>query len=330
MMERGVKPPRVLAVVVLYKRHPERAQAFVTLRAAIQEYQKRGEECQIALYDNSPDSNCADDLPEGVFYESGRNNPGLAVAYNWALERAQSSHCEWLLTLDQDTSLPLDYLVKLGAHAERLRGQQEVGAIVPQVFAGTRRLSPNWFLAGAWPRFYRAGYVGIPESRTFAFNSGSLLRVQALQAVGGYDPRFWLDYCDAYLFCKLHKHGFKVFIAGDTAVQHQFSMLDFKNSVSLARYQNIVKAGSAFWDLEMNLLGQMDHNGRLLFRVLKHLLRADQPAFLKVTLRELQRRLLQSKERRLAAWEEDLRQEGRLRTEGDLIGPKGEEEHLER
>ena len=141
-----------------------------------------------------------------------------------------SKRSEWLLTLDQDTAVPDDFFVKMAAAARASTRYAGIGAIVPQIAAGGRQLSPNYFQFGAIPRWYRTGYVGVPREPVFAFNSGAMLRVAALQQVGGYDPRFWLDDSDAMIFSKLHEHGKRVYVAGDIQVEHEFSMKDMQQT----------------------------------------------------------------------------------------------------
>ncbi len=170
------------------------------------------------LWDNSPEPEGARDLPEGVHYFTDESNSGLATAYNRALAWASEHGSEWLLTLDQDTAVPADFFVKMAAAAQASTRYAGIGAIVPQIAAGERRLSPNYFQFGAIPRWYRTGYVGVPGEPVFAFNSGAMLRVEALQQAGGYDPRFWLDNSDAMIFSKLHEHGKRVYVAGDIQV----------------------------------------------------------------------------------------------------------------
>ena len=150
--------------------------------------------------------------------------------------------------------MPADFFVRMAAAASESTRYAGIGAIVPQIAAGGRQLSPNWFQFGAIPRWYRTGYVGVPSEPVFAFNSGAMLRVDALKQVGGYDPRFWLDNSDAMIFSKLHEHGKRVYVAGDIQVEHEFSMKDMQRRMSPARYQNARSGGDG-------VLGSADESG---------------------------------------------------------------------
>ena len=67
--------------------------------------------------------------------------------------------------------------------------------------------------------------MGVPDAPTFALNSASLLRVEALCEVDGYDPRFWLDASDHAIFHRLHEHDKRVYVAGNMTVTHGLSLL---------------------------------------------------------------------------------------------------------
>ena len=57
-----------------------------------------------------------------IHYVHDPSNGGLAPAYNFALEHAESEGREWLLLFDQDTSLTVDFLVELVTLATTLHG----------------------------------------------------------------------------------------------------------------------------------------------------------------------------------------------------------------
>lgn len=48
-----------------------------------------------------------------------------------------------------------------------------------------------YFPLGRYTQWFPLGYVGVPETPTYALDSAPSLRVDALYQVGGYDPRFW-------------------------------------------------------------------------------------------------------------------------------------------
>ncbi len=291
----------ITAVIVMYQQLPENSDAFVTLQQAYACARGTGVRLQILVYDNTPYKQTVPSLPEGVLYVAAQRNEGLATAYNHAAALGEIHGSQWLLTLDQDTKLPRNFLEHMVAIALEVEQTPVVAAIVPHILGDGRLLSPYCFKAGALPSWYRLGFYGCPARDVFAFNSGALVRISTLRQVGGYDPWFWLDNSDTLLFRQLHRHGKRVFVAGEIKVQHQFSMLDLKNRTSIQRYHNVLLAESAFWDLEMSTLAGLERTARLSVRAAKQVKRRD-TVLLPITLEFLKRRLFWSRQKRLRHW----------------------------
>jgi glycosyltransferase involved in cell wall biosynthesis len=293
---------KVMVVIVLYRIAPKESPAFKSVMAARQEFGRDAGDVRVLLWDNSPMAGAGEGLPEGVAYFADVSNSGLATAYNRALEWAELHGAEWLLTLDQDTAVTAEFFEKMAAAAVESSRYSGIGAVVPQIAAGGKQLSPNWFQLGAIPRWYRSGYTGVPAEPVFAFNSGAMLRVDALKQVGGYDLRFWLDDSDAMIFSKLHEHGKRVYVAGDIQVEHEFSMKDMQRRMSPVRYRNALLAETAFWDLRMNRMAGWERALRLMVRMVKHWMRGDSAELRQITWQALMRRLFTSRRRRIEEW----------------------------
>jgi len=294
----------VTAVIVLYRMEFAQSPAFQSVMRAREKVGAGFDlgDVHVLLWDNSPKTETERDLPANVHYFPDENNTGLATAYNRAMEWASLNGSEWLLTLDQDTAVPDDFFLKMAAAAHESTRYAGVGAIVPQIAANGRQLSPNCFKFGAIPQWYRAGYIGVPGEPVFAFNSSAMLKVAALKQVGGYDPRFWLDDSDAMIFSKLHEHGKRVYVAGNIQVEHEFSMKDMQKRMSPERYRNSLFAETAFWDLRMNRAAGWERTLRLALRLVKQWIRKDSAELRRITWQALMRRLFTSRHRRIEEW----------------------------
>jgi GT2 family glycosyltransferase len=296
----------VTVVIVLYGISAEDSPAFRSILASRQRLRSERGEAHILLWDNSPDPQIIiPDLADGVHYFPDQTNSGLATAYNHAIAWAVEHGSEWLLTLDQDTAVPEDFFDKMAAAAQASTRYAGIGAIVPQIATEGRQLSPNWFQFGAIPRWYRAGFTGVPREPVFAFNSGAMLRVSALRQVGGYDPRFWLDDSDAMIFSKLHERGKRAYVAGEIQVEHEFSMKDMQRRMSPQRYRNALFAETAFWDLRMNRAAGWERALRLMVRLIKQQFRGDSAELRRITWQALMRRLFTTRRRRIEEWMRD-------------------------
>lgn len=292
---------RILAVIVLYRMDAEASATYQSLLASHAALQTDAVDLHIRLHDNSPGVT-SPQLPEMVTYIGDSSNSGLAQAYNHALTAALDEGYEWLLTLDQDTALPKDMLQRFAQTLDGLGEASDVGAVTPEIHASGRIVSPNWFAAGALAQWFPEGYRGIPEQQVFAFNSGSLVRVAALRQIGGYSPWFWLDNSDAWLYQQLHDHGKRVFVAGDIRLDHDFSMMNMSERIPPARYETILLAESAFWDMHRNRLAGMERTARLAGRLWKHSRRGDPQELQRLTRRMLALRLFHGRAYREDVW----------------------------
>jgi GT2 family glycosyltransferase len=298
---------RILAVIVLYKMAPLASVSFQTLQASAQNCQDPSL-VRIFFYDNTPGGQPQVEIPAGTTYESRGENNGLAIAYNRALAIAIEEGHDWLLTLDQDTSLPIDFVTKLAAATAYVLPLAQVGAVVPQIRDGQRLISPAGLRLSLFPRFYPDDYVGVALERTAsAINSASTLRVSALEAIGGYDSRFWLDYSDAVLFQRLQKSGYRIFIAGNIHVEHELSVLNMKARVSLERYEDILGAESAYWDEYMGAVALPALALRFAYRIFYKFGRTGGTyPYFRITFRFALRRLFCSRRRRMELWQESV------------------------
>jgi GT2 family glycosyltransferase len=308
-------PFRLLAVIVLYKTEARNSVSFLSLEAARKHCSPNDLDLRILLYDNTPEGNKPGDLPCEVLYEHALRNGGLAGAYNRALKIALAEGFEWLLTLDQDTQLPLGFLTRLTEVGRSFAHDSTVAAIAPQLSDHGRRLSPVRIRFARVAQF-PLGFVGFSDSETHAYNSGSMLRVNTLEQLGGFNEFFWLDFLDAWLYTQFNLLGKRVFVAGDLQLEHQLSLLDSREGMGLDRFKNWLQAESAFFDLYRGRLEGLALTIRLFLRLLRYLKRGVDPARNGAILACLKKRILHSKTRRLKDWERDMEALGDLRRTG--------------
>jgi len=299
---------RLFAVIVVYKMLPGESPTLRTLLDAVRQASHNGLEIGVLVWDNTPGGQDPGENSDGVRYHAAPDNPGLARAYNYALDLAHAEEYDWLLTLDQDSILPANFLVRVAELARHLESTATIGAIVPQVTGDGRNLSPFQFALGAIPRWFRYGFIGAPEGATYALNSGATLRVASLREIGGYDPMFPLDVSDIILFHRLFRSGKKVFVAGDLLISHEFSLLKKPQRMSFQRYTAMLWDECAFWDMNMGIFARAERMIRLVGRACKEFLVPEGSTFRSITLMELKRRLLTSRSQRIDDWTRWARQ----------------------
>ena len=295
---------RILAVIALYRQNASKAVAFQSLQLAAGSLPNAQIDLQILLYDNAPAAAPPDRLPKGVAYAAAARNEGVAGAYNVALREAMRYGCRWIVTLDQDTQAPPDYLQRLLSIAGGLEGLTGVGAVVPHLCQRGRVLSPTrirpWGVS--YLPLHSAG-VGVGEIH--AFNSGCLFRREALEQIGGFDDRFWLDYQDATVFRRLYQCGKRVYIADGLRLEHELSLISGQPP-SPARFQNYLLAESAYYDMYRGNVAGLVLTGKTLWRFCRLQAKNRGPEIRKLAWAGLLRRLFRSRRARTEEWLSDL------------------------
>ncbi len=296
--------PNVLAVVVLYRTSIAASKTLQGLARAATEDAKLLAGFDVLLWDNSPEPilapllepNAASALPFKATYHHAAENSGVAGAYNGAMQIALQIGYEWLLLLDDDTSVTAEFLRGMCRYAQAAETTE--AAVVPFLYAGEMILSPRlWGVSGHRP-LPRPAQPYVERRALFAANSGSLVRVSALEAIGGYSARFWLDYSDIYVFHQLHVRGYAIRIAADLALEHDIAALDYDGRMTPARYAGYLAAEGDFLDLYRGPLERALHLLRLAVRVVRQR-RYSSSAFSKMTLQALLQRLRTSPRTRL-------------------------------
>jgi GT2 family glycosyltransferase len=293
--------PRVLIVVVLYKMQSAESQTMQGLLDSFAGSPELRDSFRVLIWDNSPTPLQNPQPLSSFLYKHSPENVGVSGAYNRAMKIAEDIGCQWLLLLDQDTDIPTDFLPRALKLACRFSHQPAIAAVVPFLMEGDRVLSP---LKVVFKRFkpLHQPFEGIYPGQVTAANSGALIRISALQEIGGFREDFWLDFSDVVVFHLLHQHGKQVYIAGDLLLKHKITVIDFENSVSPQRYASMIAAEGAYWDTYGTAAERAFHALRILDRALRHKRRFHNSAFAKIVLAEFFRRLFLTRKQRLRRW----------------------------
>ena len=149
-------------------------------------------------------------LQPGVHVLRHAHNVGIARGLNDGLRLAQQEGAPWLLTVDQDTQLPDDYVPSITAAAEILRSDcTMIGVLGAEVIVDR---------SGPLP--YPARISGNKMSTEEVIQTGSLWSVSALTAIGGFDESLGIDAVDAAACLRLRERGFDVCLAPGLELEH--------------------------------------------------------------------------------------------------------------
>lgn len=284
--------PSILAVVVLYQMEASRSPTMVSFCRALDE-SGLANQFRLLIYDNSPSRQAApDSLPVAIQYLHDPANGGVAAAYNAALQMAEKDGVEWLLLLDQDTEISADYLKTLWRSLLETAAERRFAAWVPKLLSKNKIISPARVLWGGRLPPVDKTLCGIAPWEVVVLNSGALLRVSALRAIGGFNLDFWLDFLDHWLFSQLQRAGYRVYVL-DTTLPHDLSLTDM-GSVPVDRYRNILSAEGQFYQCCKSPTENLLYGFRLLARAAKRLVTPSSRHLFLPTLAHLARLLRQN------------------------------------
>jgi hypothetical protein len=186
----------LLVVIVLYRRRAGESATYLSLLEA-----QKGLEtpAHILFYDNSP---VAEKISgKHIDYIHDPRNSGISTAYNSASKYAEKRGKNWLLFLDQDSILPVNFFAHLSSAA---KSRPETQAFVPRVYDKMGLLSPFRFRSARGTRINLCPET-LPLSGYRFINSGLFIRTSAFVSAGGYDEDIPLDFSDISFGSKLKK-----------------------------------------------------------------------------------------------------------------------------
>jgi GT2 family glycosyltransferase len=256
----------IFLVIVLYKTSLENSKTINSLENVI------GEKVNLFVFDNSPirqyESDDFDFKSFKVRYHHDSTNPGLSVAYNYALDLASNINYSWLLLLDQDTTFTKQYIQEI-KRLDINNISNVVVAIIPRVISvvGERIIAPTKMLLGGIcrPIMLSSGEVTTPIS---GINSGTLLRTSYMNSINGFSVKYTLDMLDHWYFRKIFNDGKSIYVL-DSFINQELSILgNFEENVSFIRYKQMLKSECLFIK-EKGMLSMLIFKFRLIFRVLK-------------------------------------------------------------
>jgi rhamnosyltransferase len=141
-----------------------------------------------------------------------RKNVDIARGLNDGLREARARGATWLLTLDQDSVLPDDYVAALltaAQQAEATFGPDGVGAVA----AGT-------VADASGPLTYPLIDAAPLPTTHEVIQTGTLWSVAGLNVIGGFDERFGIDAVDAAACVRLRAQGRRIVVVPGLSIGH--------------------------------------------------------------------------------------------------------------
>ncbi|WP_261806919.1 glycosyl transferase family 2 [Lapidilactobacillus luobeiensis] len=264
---------KIAIVIVMYKKKIQDTTIFPFLNQVF------GMGIPVICYDNSPKEK-RPQISNALFeYHHDPTNPGIAVAYNYASDVAATKFGrDALLLLDHDSKIDLDFITAMSKEVF----ETDVVAVVPRAFSDTRQLSP---LAGN--KYIDRDSIplgpGVYKEPVMAINSGSLISLDFIKKIGGFDLEFPLDFLDHWLFFMIGRAQKAVKVLSLT-FQHDLSVLNYKK-MSHGRFDSIL-AGEVLYYTKYRTKFLARYKRQLLKRAIKLFLTVSDKYYCKRSLTE--------------------------------------------
>jgi rhamnosyltransferase len=143
----------------------------------------------------------------GATLVANEENIGVAGAYNQAAKVAVSQGYEWMLLLDQDSVAPIELAVQLTRGVDRWSGAR-LPAVVCPTSVDSEALAHQLAVCEA--------DVAVGT----CINAGSMVRLAAWAAVGGYDEGLFVDYVDFDFCFRCRQRGWEIIQVGGAVMVH--------------------------------------------------------------------------------------------------------------
>lgn len=258
----------ILCVLVLYQVQLEKSKSWELLNSwllgGIEGYPPLG---HLLVYDNSPriDPSLSNRTLANLSYVHNPANGGTVAAYEAAVPKADDSSCEWILTLDQDTSLTHEYIAEVYLILDQNRKASDI--LVPIVISSKKIISPSVidnFGTLSFSKYIRNKHLFIT-----AIASGLLIKKDFIRKIIPFPDQLWLDYVDHWIFFMVDQKKGSICMINQ-AINHDLS-IDHIQDLTSKRLQSILQAES-FFISNLNISSKVVYPFRLLLRLFKYLM----------------------------------------------------------
>ncbi|QBK77616.1 hypothetical protein QK342_15340 [Myroides odoratimimus] len=231
---------RIVYCIVLYGVELEESETFITLIHSFRMSNKKNK-LNISVFDNTPRD---DDKRETYFYEfdnfievnyfTENINRGLPYAYNKMVDIGHELNMEYIVLLDQDTTLPIDFYEKYVTNSSLSNINCPVvrsnNVIISPCKINNYRCSP----------FKKINLGEMELNKLSCINSGMMVSIPFFREIGGYNERLFLDFCDHDFIDKV-KVKEKMINVIDVCLEQDFSNDVHTYEQSKHRYSIYIK-----------------------------------------------------------------------------------------
>jgi rhamnosyltransferase len=205
---------------------------FNPVHSVIENLKTYAEELDLLIIvDNSPVENTTlsgtiTSMFGNASYHWLQSNEGIAKALNVACGIAVSHGCEWLLTMDQDSSFDPGGVADMIGHIDEVK----------RIFPGIGIISPNHKVhEEASLKVYTADKgIVLPEAQHYievkvTMTSGNLLNLGAYAAAGPFADQLFIDHVDHEYCLRLRKHQYRIVQLNSVYLNHALGSFEVRS-----------------------------------------------------------------------------------------------------
>jgi len=211
----------IVPIIVTF--NPDKIRLLACLRALLPQVKS------IVIVDNGSCPNFNDVIqnlelakPNCIKLLIQRQNYGLGKAYNIGIDIARDLKVAFVLLMDQDSIPEPDMLHALrSAHIYLENQGKKVGAVGPRYRHHATTEASDFVRLGQF-RFIRGACEEQNDlvQADFLISSGSLISLNALNAIGGMDEDLFIDHIDTEWCFRAQSKGFKLYGVCSAVMQH--------------------------------------------------------------------------------------------------------------
>lgn len=239
---------KILYVIVTYKEKYYECNSYISLKKSFLKSSLNDEELNIYIADNTDlegwycDKNPNENTQIKINY-CKYSNPGLSYAYNRGAEFARENGFSWVVLLDQDTILPVDFYEK---YYQGTQSNQDIKIKVPITMINRSKiLSPSRYI-GYRSYLYKYFEKGRKKLKGHScINTGMLIDTDFFKKVGGYNEEIKLDFTDHDFIYKCQRF-IEEFEVMDVELQQDFSSVTNTKEQAIKRYYLYLRDLDAF------------------------------------------------------------------------------------
>lgn len=162
-----------------------------------------------------------------VILISNKENLGIASALNQIVSVAIKDEIDWVLTLDQDSLVPENYLISFTEYMS-----DNVGILCPRIFDIERNVEDL-------PSKEASLVVEVLKCIT----SGSILNVDAWKTVKGFDEKLFIDGVDFDYCFRIRQAGYRILKNQKITIQHSIGE---RRVIKIGKIKKIISSHSGF------------------------------------------------------------------------------------